>query len=554
MVEQAGSGAQGQLLELERRPEEAAPSPRALSREELKLRQPNRRQRVFTTVDVERLVGDDDVVRAVWALTQELDLNAFAAGVASERGQPGRPAWDPRVLAAVWIWAFSQGLTSAREIERQSRWRPQLQWLLGMEVVNHHTLSDFRAGHEAALDQALTRVLALLSGEGLVDLAAVAVDGTRVRAAAGGSRRRRKTIETHLAAAREAVQQLSEQAAADNAEANQRQQAARRRAARERLERLTASLNELEREEGKQNKARKSNAQKTRADKKRVSSQQEPSANQKADAKAPRVSETEPEARLQREPNGGYSAGYNAQLATDAKERIIVGVKLTNSASDAGQLLPALGDVERRIGSPQTVLADEGYNSRANIAALRQSGIAFATPAPGRENQSLAAARAAGIAKGFEAKFFIYDEASDSFRCPANETLEYRRSSRKRGRQYRQYQAAGAVCGRCEQRLLCCPKSFARGRTLSRAQDDALMASHRAWMTTDKARAAYRKRAEVAEFPNAWLKEKMGLRKFRLRGLAKARMELLWAVLAYNVAQWARLVWRPAQAAGAATA
>lgn len=65
-------------------------------------------------------------------------------------------------------------------------------------------------------------------------------------------------------------------------------------------------------------------------------------------------------------------------------------------------------------------------------------------------------------------------------------------------------------------------------------------------MATPEAKAIYRQRGAVAEFPNAWLKEKMGLRKFRVRGLVKAGMELLWASLSYNVMAWIRLCWRPA--------
>ncbi len=70
------------------------------------------------------------------------------------------------------------------------------------------------------------------------------------------------------------------------------------------------------------------------------------------------------------------------------------------------------------------------------------------------------------------------------------------------------------------------------------------MAAHQKWMDSEKAPAAYRRRAEAAEFPNAWLKERMGLRKFRLRGLHKARSELPCAVLADDVKHWIRLVWR----------
>ena len=75
-----------------------------------------------------------------------------------------------------------------------------------------------------------------------------------------------------------------------------------------------------------------------------------------------------------------------------------------------------------------------------------------------------------------------------------------------------------------------------------------LVEAHRKKMETAQAKAAYKKRGEVAEFPNAWLKEKIGLRKFRLRGLVKAKIEATWACLAYNFAIWRRLVWLPALA------
>lgn len=71
------------------------------------------------------------------------------------------------------------------------------------------------------------------------------------------------------------------------------------------------------------------------------------------------------------------------------------------------------------------------------------------------------------------------------------------------------------------------------------------MVAHAGKMKTQEAREIYRRRGEVAEFPNAWIKEKIGLRQFRLRGLIKVGMEVLWACLAYNLQQWIRLCWRP---------
>ena len=84
-----------------------------------------------------------------------------------------RPVWrDVQVehLVAVWIWAYSEGVSSAREIQRQADYPPELQWLCGMEAVNHHTLSDFRVAHGAALEQIFSAVLAVLSNAELIDL------------------------------------------------------------------------------------------------------------------------------------------------------------------------------------------------------------------------------------------------------------------------------------------------------------------------------------------------------------------------------------------------
>ena len=75
--------------------------------------------------------------------------------------------------------------------------------------------------------------------------------------------------------------------------------------------------------------------------------------------------------------------------------------------------------------------------------------------------------------------------------------------------------------------------------------DDPVVVAHAEKMQTEEAKQIYRHRGEVAEFPNAWIKDKIGLRQFRLRGLVKVGMEVLWACLTYNIKQWIRLCWRP---------
>ncbi len=114
---------------------------------------------------------------------------------------------------AVWIWADSEGISSAREIERLCEYRPEPQWLCGMEKINHHTLSDFRVSQSEALEGMFTNVLAVLSEANLIDLEQLVVDGRRLRSQGStSSRRRRGTIEKHLEQANAVVEELGAQA------------------------------------------------------------------------------------------------------------------------------------------------------------------------------------------------------------------------------------------------------------------------------------------------------------------------------------------------------
>ena len=111
-----------------------------------------------------------------------------------------------------------------------NRSQSAFQWLTGMEVINHHTLSDFRVAHGEALEELFVQVLGVLSVEGMVTLERVMHDGTKIKACAGvDSFRRQERLEAHLAAAR---QQVKDWAAAGE-ELTQRQRAAQEQAARQ---------------------------------------------------------------------------------------------------------------------------------------------------------------------------------------------------------------------------------------------------------------------------------------------------------------------------------
>ena len=74
-----------------------------------------------------------------------------------------------------------------------------------------------------------------------------------------------------------------------------------------------------------------------------------------------------------------------------------------------------------------------------------------------------------------------------------------------------------------------------------RLEESPPIVAFRQRMATEKARKQYRCRSQVAEFCHAWIKSKLGLRQFHVRGLVKVQMEMLWACLTYNLQHWIRL-------------
>ena len=518
---------QGVLLEIPEQPEREAAPPESAAP---KIKPIDRSQGILRTVIVEELVPEDHKVRAIWDLTGRLDLSGFLQRIKSQEGRCGRAAWNPRLLVSVWLYALSEQITSAREIEERMEYEPALMWLAGLGEINHHTLSDFRKEHPAALNHLFAELLGVLSKEGLVTLELVAHDGTKIRAQAGADTfRREKTLQKEIDRARQMVEELERQGETEGS-GNARREAAQQRVARERSERMKLAAEELE---------------KIRAGKEHE--------QERAEA---RVSLTEPEARLMKHGDNAYAPSYNVQLSTDAAHALVVGVDVSQCSSDGALLLPSMDKVKETVGQyPQTAVADGGFTNQAAIAGMQERGIDFYGSLPGLAVKQRAAMKSLGIDPEFGPAAFTILSEKQSLQCPAGTTLPYVRHSKKNGNEYHQYQAPGSACSQCEFRKQCCPKNAEQGRTVSvRISEKAVMAAFREKMKTEEAQQIYRKRGPVAEFPNCWLKEKIGLRKFRLRGMAKVKTEALWAVLTYNVMQWLRLSWRPKLAVASALA
>jgi transposase len=469
----------------------------------------NRQQMSWRAVDVEQLIDADHRARILWGLVGQLDLTRFYECIQSTKEEGGRPAYEPQLLISLWVYAYTLGIGSSREIERRCAWDPAFQWLTGLEVVSYHTLADFRMQRKEELNQLFTHLLAVLSQEGLVSLEQVTLDGTKIGASASQkSFRREKTLQEQVALARQRVKEM--EAEEEKEGVNQRIAKAQQRARREKQERLESALKELE-------KVR----------------EQKDGEKEKREARA---SSSDPEARIMKQSGGGFAPSYNAQISTDAKHGIIVDVEVTQAGNDYEQLLPALERVEERMEKkPQQMVVDGGFVSRENVDGIAEKEVDLLGPLAND------AAKAHGDRSRFGSEQFAYEAGEDRYRCPAGNYLDYDGKQQKDGQIYYKYKAQWTKCKDCALRLQCCPENKKHGRSVVRSEESGAMMAFRKKMESEEAKAQYRVRGPVAEFRNCWIKAKLGLWAFHVRGLVRAQAEALWVCLTHNLQHWMRL-------------
>jgi transposase len=321
------------------------------------------RQQLLSPLTIDELLEADHPARAVWSYVEGLDLAPLYDRIRARGSLAGRPAIDPRLLVALWLYATLSGFSSARELADLCLRHDAFRWLAGGVSVNYHTLADFRTDHPEFTEQLLTQSVEVLRQRGLIDLGRVAQDGMRVRASAGAaSFHRRATLERLLQEARAEVRRLHQGLAA--AEAGHRapqgvateqtaagepplppREAAAMRHAEGRLERIEQALERMPELEAK---------------------------IKPGDDKEARVSTTDPPATVMKMADGGYRPAYNIEYGTACRGQVIVGVDVVTQGSDHGQLPPMLDQIEDRFGErPKEALVDGGFVKLEDIAQVQ---------------------------------------------------------------------------------------------------------------------------------------------------------------------------------------
>lgn len=324
----------------------------------------------------------------------ELDLSAITGTYGELRGYP---PFDPVMMTALLLYAYSQGVYSSRRIARACEERLDFLAVTAMNRPDHRTIAKFRHRHLSALSGLFVQVLRLCQQAGLAELGHVALDGTKIKANA--SKRKAMSYERMLKAEPQLKTEVDAWLAAaeqaDNAEDAVLGEARgdelpdwvadkTRRIAK--IQQAKAAL-EAEAKAQAQAKAKAAAARavlkqqrKRRGRPAQPKAKAEPAPQVKADPEPqppPKAQRnfTDPESRIMKGPDG-FVQGYNAQAAVDAKAQIIVAHGLTDCSADSGQLMPMIKAIRANTGrNPAQFSADAGYCSDANLAALSKQKI-----------------------------------------------------------------------------------------------------------------------------------------------------------------------------------
>ena len=257
----------------------------------------------------------------------------------------------------------------------------------------------------------------------------------------------------------------------------------------------------------------------------------------------PRVSITDPDARIMKTSEGGFAPSYNMQVVTDPHMGLIADVRVTQDVNDKFQLLPGMEGLESRSQQrPKEVVADGDFTTNLSVIQMAEREIDFfGSWNPGPAARTYTEPDWRGIHPEFQRDAFRYDTVQDVYVCPAGKLLVFGKANKlPHGGEDRFYKATQADCGPCENRERCCPHYTTRGRIITHRIEPAAETEFKRKMQTPEGKAVYKQRSQVAEFPFAWIKEKLGLRRFHVRGLDKTGTEALWVCLTFNIQAWMR--------------
>lgn len=458
---------------------------------------------------VDEYIEAGNAVRFIEAFVESLDMVELGFSHHTPC-QTGAPSYRPQVLLALYIYGYLWSITSSRLLEVEAKRNVELMWLLRGLRPDHQTISRFRKDNTRKFKQVFRafngscRELQLFSRQ-------VAIDGSKFKASnSKGNYLKRSTSEKEEAKAAERVKKYME--ALDAADASHEEIAADATLSKAELE------SKLKYWQKKQEQAKATLEQLDAAGKDELAT-------------------TDQDSRWMKDRHhGNGKPGFNVQGAVDTESHLIVEVDVVNEQNDAHQLGSMAKQTQQQLGidkedeAPLQVLADTGYHEASELEKCAEANIKAIVSAP-----ATTGGQAAEGKQVYSKKSFLYQENTDSYRCPGEAILERHKESHEGDKTYYHY-SNKAACAGCSLKSLC---TTAEHRTIKRRSNEVYV--ERAAQVYSENKEVFRKRKSTIEHVFGTFRNR-GQDEFRLRGKENVLGEISLSALAYNITRAINLV------------
>jgi transposase len=354
---------------------------------------------------------EGDLVYFLLDTVATLDLTPIFAHY--ERELRGQPPFHPRMMVALLLYCYATGTRSSRKVMRRCQIDVTCRVIVGEDVPDFRTISDFRTIHLARLEALFVEVLKLCALAGLARVGTIALDGTKVKANA--SRHKAMSYDRMQAEAirleQEIAKLLDDAEAAEEAEDSEHgpdrrgdelpDELARRQSRLAKIQEAKKLLEERARIEAAEAAARRQAGGK--------SPPTTPPAEAVPDPKD-QINCTDPESRIMKASNQGWDQCGNAQAVAN-EHQIILAADVTDQANDARQMVPMVDQARANLDAAgvkdviKAALGDAGYYSETNTAELEQRGIeAYLATERLKHHEEVASAPRGRIPDGLSAK------------------------------------------------------------------------------------------------------------------------------------------------------
>jgi transposase len=477
----------------------------------------NREQISFIGYSLDDFVSKDAKCRFVAQLVSELDLQGLYDGYSEQ----GNDAFDPETMLGTWFFAYSEGVTSTRKLEERCRRDLHFIYVSANLRPDHSSLSRFRKRHLGLIPEYFVQIVRRAGEKGLMDFNRIAIDGTKIQASASAKRSKdSESLERYLAAVRKDITEYMHHCD----ELDEDEDTRGLEEVREKLSRL----HELE---------------------KRLSDRKEQLGKRKETVKAEyrdshKVNITEPDAVMMDKVNGRKKVpAYNAQLSVDTKTQMICANDVVQDRNDQQQFARQHKKVEEVLGkdAQREYITDAGYHSLEQLEYVETNHVdaIIADPYPKHrarviEGKETPQGNSARDKEKFDRSDFVFHEDGDYYECPAGGRLYFERRYHRADWHGRTYKADN--CGKCSLKDRCLPKNNNSAvRRIHRDDREPYAEQMFDRLQSEWAKDLLKIRSKTVEPAIGNMKENLGFRRFRLRGLQQVRAEFNLMCIAHNI-------------------